>query len=270
MSILIFLIIAYVLVCVLLFFFQRRIVYLNAGFQTSEPIVADWAKQLELEPWHDANGNHLGWKRVGKPGGPAAVQFHGNAGFALHRSDYVNGMDGTGDGWTVYLAEYPGYGCRPGSPCRTTLIDAGCDAVDEVSRLGHSKIFLIGESLGSGVACAVAERRPDTISGLLLVVPFARLKEVAQWHYPIIPVMWLMTEDFDNRKAIQNYSGPLAMVIAGKDEIIPSQQGRDLFSGFKGPKRLWEQEYAYHNSIGLDRHLSWWKEASTFLLTQSR
>ncbi len=254
------LLLCYAGIAAMLWALQRRMIY-----QASEPVPeaaqVDFARDAGLAPWHDEQGQHLGWKTE-RPGAPAMLVFHGNAGVALDRVRIAHGL--AGSGWSVYLMEYPGYGSRPGTPSRRALVAAGSASVDRLAVAGP--VFVLGESIGSGVACAVTAAAPIKVAGLLLVTPFARLSEVAGDKIPWLPVRLLMAgEDYDNRAALAGYLGPVASVIAGRDEVVGAAQGRSLHDAYAGPKRSWEQPNAGHNNLALNPENPFWAEASAFL-----
>ena len=75
-------------------------------------------------------------------------------------------------GFTVLLVDYRGYGGNPGRPSETGLAADGLAAHDWLVDEGypsHRQIY-VGESLGTGVAAALATQRPP--AGLLLRSPF--------------------------------------------------------------------------------------------------
>jgi len=124
-----------------------------------------------------------------------------------------------------------------------------------------------GESIGSGAACYLAGTHPDEIDGVLLIGPFTALPDVAAWHYPFLPVRWLMVDRFDNVVALHNYHGPLAVLLAGADEVVSRELGQRLFDSYHGPKREWVQEGAGHNDIDFHPSAKWWRESTDFLLS---
>ena len=261
----IWLAIGYVGIGAMLWGLQRRLIYLS-GSPVSEEQQMPMAREKSLTPWHDEKGHHLGWRRE-RANAPTMVVFHGNAALAIHRWRLADGL--TQAGWSVALMEYPGYGSRTGSPSRKTLVEAGCDAVDRLA--GAGKVYVLGESIGSGVACAVAAARPAKVAGLLLVTPFAKLSEVGQRRFPIVPVGLLMgAEDYDNRALLKGFAGPAAFVLAGQDEVVGVAQGRGLHQGFAGTKRSWEQPQSGHNNLEVDANLPWWAETTAFLRDQGK
>src|SRR5690349_4017307 len=136
---------------------------------------------------------------VAEPPGAArgtAVVFHGNAGHAGHRSFYAAAL--TRLGLRVILAEYPGYGPRDGTLGEESLVADARQTIALAHRLYGAPLLLIGESLGAGVVAAAGSRERDKTAGLLLITPWDRLEHVAAYHYPWLPVKWLLRDRYDS------------------------------------------------------------------------
>jgi hypothetical protein len=245
---------------------QQMLIY--HPFHDTEPALVGKARRLRCEPWRDASGAVIGWKRAGRasPGANRLVVFHGNTGYALHRTHLIDGFEALGDDWEVYLFEYPGFGARPGKIGERPFIEAGGAALATLAATDARPIFLLGESLGSGLACALAGRHPASVRGLFLLTPFARLTEVGAHHFPWLPVRLLMRDRWDNIAALEAYRGPVAVLIASEDEVVTAAQGRALFESCAGPKRLWIETGASHNTIDFSRGAAWWRGVSAWLL----
>jgi pimeloyl-ACP methyl ester carboxylesterase len=259
----------YVGLVVLLAGCQRRMIYFPA--KSSESVLRDRAAQTGWASWEDPEGHLLGWKDLHAPAPTQPVNrllvFHGNAGFAQHRTYYRDGFGGVGGArWEVFVFEYPGYGARPGSPSEQAFATAGREALEFLWQADKRPVFLLGESLGSGVACRLAGEFPDRVAGLILTTPFTSLADVAARQYPVFPVRLLLRDRYDNVKGLGNYRGPMAVLLAGSDEIIPAEFGRRLFDTYDGPKRLWVQETATHNTLDYNPEMPWWDEVTDFLL----
>lgn len=247
---------------------QRNMIYFPS--QGTEERLLKEADAKGMAAWRNAKQELIGWKaspEEGAQGGNAVVVFHGNAGYALHRDYFVNGFLSLNDPspWTVHIFEYPGYGARPGRPSEDNLKATADKAVKRLFAENHSRIFLVGESLGTGIAAHLASTYPDQIDGLLLITPFTSFVDVGRKHYPIFPVGLLLRERYNNLEALQGYNGPVAFLIAGADEIIPPSLGRRLYESYDGPKRLWVQEGRGHNSLNYHPKASWWGEVIQFL-----
>jgi len=249
-----------VAVLVAAFALQRRLLYFPD--RTSEERALARAERLGLRPWRDAGGALRGW-RARSPAAPRArvLVLHGNAGSALDRTYYVDALAPLG--LDVALLEFPGYGARPGAPSLTTLAGAAIDAVDALEREG-GPVWLVGESLGSGVAARAAALRPKVVRGLVLVTPFAELSAVARHHYPFLPAA-LLRDRFAPALDLAASRAPAVLLVAGRDEVVTAEQGRLLFEAIPGPKRLFEQPNATHNGLDLSPELQFWPDAVLFL-----
>jgi pimeloyl-ACP methyl ester carboxylesterase len=192
--------------------------------------------------------------------------LHGNAGSALGRAYYVAAL--APHGLDVVLLEYPGYGARPGSPSLATLTAAAVEAVDALAAEG-APVWLVGESLGSGVAARAGALRPETVGGLLLVTPFADLAAVARAHYPFVPTA-LLRDRFTPEADLAGFRRPVVVLVAGRDEVVSAEQGRRLHAALPGPKLLLEQPAARHNSLDLAPESPLWREAVAFLASGAR
>lgn len=222
--------------------FQRSLIYYpsHARLESLLPL----ADREDLLAWRDAEQRFIGWRTRTGQGAPVLI-LHGNAGHALHRSDVVARLRDVGVGSPIYILEYPGYGARPGTPTEENLVAAATDAIDLLGR----EVVLLGESLGSGVACQAAWRRPKLVTGLVLVTPYDSLATVARKHYPFIPAGFLLRDRYQSARALQNFHGPLAVIVAEKDTIIPAESARKLFESYHGPKKLWLVPRAEHNEV---------------------
>ena len=98
------------------------------------------------------------------------VIFHGNGGTALDRGFYLKPLMDLG--YRVILAEYPRYGGRPGKVGEKPFV---ADALETV-RLAYEQygepLYILGESLGCGVAAAVAKQSAVPVAGIILITPW--------------------------------------------------------------------------------------------------
>ena len=116
-------------------------------------------------------------------------------------------------------------------------------------------------------ASYLAANYPEQVAGLLLVTPFTSLVDVAAHHYAFLPVRALLSERYDSLEALSHYRGPAAFLLAGSDEVVPTELGQQLYDSYPGPKRLWVAEGAGHNTLPLQVGAPWWSEVSSFLLS---
>jgi len=247
---------------------QRSLIYHPLRVDTAA--CADLADAQGFQAWTNTGGQTIGFRSLPDPGdrrAPLAVLLaHGNAGCALQRAEYAAALRAAAPdrAVSVYLLEYPGYGARPGSPSQQALLAAAEDALNSVP--ADVPVILLGESLGSGVAAATAKAHPDRVAGLLLLTPFDSLASVAQHHYPVLPVRWLLRDRYPSAEWLRSYRGPVAVIVAGRDSIVPARFGRQLHDGYRGSKLLITAEDADHNEVLYLLPESDWAQALTFLL----
>lgn len=250
----------YACLCILMAGCQSKMLYFP--IKKTEPEALADAAASDIDPWRDAKGKLIGWKRTSPRTKGRLLVFHGNAGSAQDRSYYMEAFRGQ---WDVYLLEYPGYGSRHGTPGKKAFITAGCAAVENLLEADKRPIFLLGESIGSGTAAAIAGMMPEDIAGAIMVIPFARLAEVARAKFPWLPVSLLLRDKFDNIAALAAFHGPVAFVIAEEDEVVGAEQGRKLHAAYAGRKKLIILPGATHNNFPTDPSAPWFLEASDFM-----
>lgn len=245
---------------------QRRLIYFPSVGSESELLRS--AGGAGLAAWRNGSGSIIGWEAASTaPAGPDAdsfLVFHGNAGCALDRHYLSVALGGQNRG-RVLLFEYPGYGARPGKPSEKAFAAAAVEALAQLRKESRGRIFLVGESIGSGVACRMAGDHPDLVAGVLLVTPFTSLTDVACHHYPLLPVRLLLRDRYDNVKALRAWRGPLAVLLAGRDEVVTTELGRRLYDSYAGPKQLWVQKERGHNDLDYSPFLPVWTELTGFL-----
>lgn len=225
------------------------------------------APQHNVQPWRDARGVLIGWKRANSKARNRMLILHGNGGHALSRTYFMDGLGLLGDKneWDFYALEYPGYGWRSGSSNETEIVNAANDALEELLKEDSRPLFITGESLGTGVACLLAGKHPKQIRGLFLATPYTSTVDVAVGRFPIFPTRLVMQDKYEAAAALKEYSGPVAVLLAGEDYIVPTRFGQKLFDDYRGPKKLWVQQNAGHNSLDYNPKAAWWKEVSDFL-----
>lgn len=223
---------------------QRGLLY----FPTHDP-PADTALALGVAPWR-IDGEYTGYARVVP--NPRRIWFytHGNGGQAWQRAWALHCFDSHD---SVYILEYPGYGDRPGSPSRKTLDAAALKAWRWLRQTyGDDKLIVLGESLGSGVACSLATV-PEPPRHIVLVVPFDTLVSVAQEKFFFLPVRLLLRDKWDNIAALAHYQGKVDIFGAKYDRVIPVHHARNLAAHVPGAVyREFAGDHNWSNGYGVD------------------
>ncbi|HKI70368.1 MAG TPA: alpha/beta hydrolase [Verrucomicrobiae bacterium] len=258
-KVLLTLIIIYVLFALLVMFYQRKLIYFPTKLAPAD--AERIAAQNGFVPWQNAAGGTIGWKMQAKTSSAGTVLIvHGNAGFAADR-DYLARPIHDAALVDVFVLEYPGYGARSGSPSEQSFLAAADEAFNLLTN--KSRIYVVSESLGAGVAAYLAKTHGDQVSGLLLFMPYNRLVSVAQAQMPVLPVHLLLWDRFDPEDWLKNYHGPVQIVLAERDEVIPTRFGRRLYESYDGPKVLQIIPGARHNEVA-EQSTEWWKGVFSF------
>jgi hypothetical protein len=189
------------------------------------------------------------WYAAGRHSAPTLLWSHGNAGNIDSRREVFLALVQRGLGVLAY--DYRGYGRSAGSPREAGVyLDAAAAFDSEVARGQDPRaIVCFGESLGGAVSIELALRRP--CGAVVVVSTFTRLADVARWHYG--PLGALAGNKFDSLARVRDLSAPILIAHGDQDEIVPFQQGQQLFEAVPGPKRFYRIAGAHHNgAMGAD------------------
>jgi len=228
------------------YLFIRQDHYVFMPLSRSPVELMERAKRAGFEPWARPDGSFLGWKSIEGNEDNVLLVFGGQGDTSLHCTGLRNYCQMTPENWKIYLLEYPGYGMREGTPSEESLTAAGVEALDQLSKPGR-KIWLLGVSLGSGVACAAVHGRSQATAGLLLLTPYDSLIQVAASYFPWFPVAPLFRAKFNSVKNLRDYPGPVAFFICAKDTSVPAVRGQTLYDSYPGIKKLWIEPGADHD-----------------------
>lgn len=237
--------IGYVLVCLGMMLGQRKLIYHPHVYTVAQ--TDQLAREAHMERWFDARGNYLGMKRLcPRPAHAQALLTYGNASHATGNPGYFDDLQLLGD-FDLYILNYPGYEDRPGEPTEAAIFRAADEAISALST--NQPLYLVGQSLGTGVACYLAGAHPDRVKGIVLQAPFNRLAAPAAYQYPWLPVRWILWDQFASDEHLTHYHGPVGIMVGTADHVVPALFGQALYDGYAGPKRLWVFPGADHNDV---------------------
>jgi fermentation-respiration switch protein FrsA (DUF1100 family) len=213
-----------------------RVAPAEAGLPQAEEVVLDTRDGEKVIVWHAAP----------REGRPVILYFQGNGAGLRHRAHMFAKMVAEGAG--VVALSYRGYGGSTGSPTEDGLIDDARAAYDfAVARYPAERIVLWGESLGSGVAVALAAEK--AVARVALQAPFSSAADVGAAHYPYLPVRWLMKDQFRSDERIARVTAPVLIVHGERDGVVPIRFGERLHELVKSPKQFVRLAGADHNDL---------------------
>src|SRR6185312_367071 len=183
----------YLILCVGCAALQRRMIYFPPHVSSTE--VEQYAASQNLTRWTGPTGEPIGWKRMSptQPSQGQVVITHGNACCAFECGHYADSIQQAAP-LDVYIVEYPGYENRPGKPTEHTLYSASNEALELLPT--NRPTYVVGESLGTGVATYLAGKHPNEIAGVVLLGAYNSLVSVALAHMVILPVTLLLVDRF--------------------------------------------------------------------------
>jgi fermentation-respiration switch protein FrsA (DUF1100 family) len=238
--------IGYVGGLVALFFAQRSFVFPipqtvrttpeAAGFPEAEEHILTTADGESVIIWHVA----------AKPGHAVVIYFPGNGDFLAGRVSRFRAM--TADGTGLVVLSYRGYAGSSGQPSeRGLLLDAAAAYAFTAARYSADRIVAWGFSLGSGVAVALAAEQP--VGKLILEAPYTSIVDVAASLYPIVPVRWLMQDQFHSDRRIARVTAPLLIMHGARDPVIPISMGERLLALAHEPKQFMRFPEGGHDNL---------------------
>jgi hypothetical protein len=196
-----------------------------AGFAAAEEVVLDTAGGEKVIVWHvPPRGDR-----------PVILYFHGNGGSLRYRVDRFRAL--TADGTGLVALSYRGYGGSTGRPTEAGLIaDAAAVYAFAAARYPPQRLVLWGESLGSGVAVALAA--DHAVGRIVLEAPFTSAADVGAMAYWFLPVRLLMKDQFRSDQRIGAVRVPLLILHGERDRVVPFALGQRLYALANEPKRF--------------------------------
>jgi uncharacterized protein len=132
---------------------------------------------------------------------------------------------------------YRGYAGSSGQPSEQGLLrDAAAAYAFAAARYDANRIVVWGFSLGTGVAVALAAEQP--VGKLILEAPYTSTADVAARLLRVVPVRWLMRDQFHSDERIARVTVPLLIMHGETDPAISIDFGERLFALAHEPKQF--------------------------------
>jgi len=225
---------AYIALTAVVYVAQRSLMYFPdtahvlpaaAGLPEAEEVPLTAGDGVRIAAWHVP-------PRDGKP---VILYFHGNGGALRFRVTRFRRL--IADGIGLVALEYRGYGGSGGNPSEQGLIaDAQAAYHFAAGHYPPQQLVLWGESLGSGVAIALAADRP--VGRVILEAPFTSAVALGARHYWYLPVRLLMKDQFRSDLRIGKVKAPLMIMHGVNDRVVPYAMGEQLFELANKPKHF--------------------------------
>ena len=225
-------ILIYLSILVLLFIFQRNLMYLPEENNYSGDKIKVDIEKVNINT--SDNLDLLGWfhkKDLKKF--KTILYFHGNAAKLENRIHKLNHFEDMEVNFLIIA--WRGFSGNKGKPSEKGLYIDGNSATKWLKNLGLNEedIILYGESLGTGIATEIAQN--SNFAGLILETPFTSMVDAAKNVYPYIPVGLLLKDRYENYKKIKNINIPILVMHGEADQIVPFRMGKKIYDIAKQP-----------------------------------
>ncbi|MHC4757945.1 MAG: alpha/beta hydrolase [Planctomycetota bacterium] len=257
--------IAYLVLCLIVFFMQSRFVYFPT--QRIEYTPEDIKIDFEDITFESNDGLKLnGWYIPAHSAEFTILFCHGNGGNISHRLDSISLFNRLG--LSCFIFDYRGYGISEGKPSEEgTYLDAlaAYNWLCNQKELKPENIIIFGRSLGASVASHLAiEKR---CKSLILESAFTSVAEIGSSLYPYMPIRLLARYKYSTIDYVKTFDGLVMVIHSRDDEIIPFEFGVKLYEASKKPKKFIEISGTHNEGFitSGDVYVNAWKEWITFL-----
>ncbi len=226
-------IIAYLLVMIFIYFYQRNLLYHPSenNYQNDEAqfnyeeVNIKVENEIRLKSW-------LIKKDFNKF--KTLLIFHGNAGDLSNRIYKLNELNKLDI--NILLISWRGFSGNKGSPSERNLYKDAEASIKWLNKknVKNNQIILYGESLGTGVAVEMAKK--NHFNSIILESPFTSIENSAKIYYPYLPVKFLLKDRYDSISKIKMINSPILIMHGEKDDVIPFSMGKKLFEKANHPK----------------------------------
>lgn len=233
---------------------QRALQYDGQGPMTS---LAD-ANLPDAEDIAVPSGDGVvhGWYQAPQAGKPLIVYYKGNSGsFTEEHERFAQFVT---DGYGFVAFDYRGFPASPGSITQEGILEDATTMFDWAAEKGFP-LVIWGRSLGSGPSTYVASIRDA--QALLLETPFLSAVTVAAERYPMLPVYWVMQDQFPVNEWIVDVAEPVLVAHGTGDATIDVSNGERVHALAPNKDELWIEPGADHSDLW-ERGI--WNHAKSF------
>jgi fermentation-respiration switch protein FrsA (DUF1100 family) len=218
-SILVWILALYFVFGVLVFIFQRNLIYhpdqsrprpIDYGLPDVQSVQVGTEDDFKLHAW---------WHPPRSDTSPVIAYFPGNAGHIGHRAEKIRPFLERGFG--VLLVGYRYNAQSGGAPREEGFYRDGRAVLKFLKHrdIPLDRIVLYGESLGTAVAIDLAASNKPAC--LLLEAPFSSMAALAQHHYWYLPAKWLLLDRFNSAIRLPSVKAPTLIIHGKQDQIVP-------------------------------------------------
>lgn len=238
----------YLLILVLMFFFQNKLLFMPTAELIQTPESAGLTAEDVWIETEDGITIH-GWYFPNDSAELVVILSHGNAGNISNRLVIAETLINSDA--SVLMYDYRGYGQSEGQPSEEGLYKDIDAVVNHLKRdYGYSEwdMVMYGRSLGGAVAAYAASKYD--IRGLVLDSAFLNLREMVRDVYPFVPSA-LTRYSFPTDEFLKQIDPGLPIVImhSPNDGIVRFENGQKLYELINDPKMFVELSGGHNDNF---------------------
>jgi fermentation-respiration switch protein FrsA (DUF1100 family) len=240
----------YLLLALMLYLFQGRMVFLsNLPDRALGASPSDIGLDYEDVSLTTSDNERLhGWYIPAADARGVLLFFHGNAGNISHRLDSIKifhelGLD-------VLIIDYRGYGQSTGKTTEQgTYLDAQAawDYLTNSRRVPAGRIIVFGRSLGGAIGAWLGAQH--TPAAVIIESSFSSGVDMARRIYPFLPVRLITRLQYPVVDYAAQLDCPVLVVHSRHDEIIPFTMGQAIYAAVKQKKKFLELRGDHNNGF---------------------
>lgn len=209
--------------------------------------------KIENVEFKSANCKLLhGWFLQAPASKSVVLISHGNGGNLTNRMPLMAMF--LKHGISVFIYDYQGYGRSIGAPSIQNMrsdSEAALNWLLSNKHYNEQDIVLFGESLGTGIACQLSEKRH--VAGIILQSPYTSLRDLAK-----LKLFWLRfypnalfsnQDQLSNSDVLSKPHAPVLLVHGERDKVIPITCSEQLSALALPRTSLTRLPTAGHNDI---------------------
>jgi fermentation-respiration switch protein FrsA (DUF1100 family) len=240
----------YLLLALMIYLFQDRMVFLsNLPGRALEASPGDIGLNYQDVSLTTSDDERLhGWYVPATNPRGVLLFFHGNAGNISHRLDSIkifHELD-----LDTLIIDYRGYGQSTGKASeKGTYLDAQAawDYLVNSRGIPADRIIIFGRSLGGAIGAWLGVQ--NTPAAVIIESSFSSGVDIARRLYPFLPVHLLTRLQYP----VADYAGqlncPVLVVHSRHDEIIPFSMGQAIYAAVKQEKKFLELRGDHNNGF---------------------
>lgn len=245
LGILAFFLIAYVLLCIGVYFYQEKIIFYPEKLPENYKFSFDGS--FEEITIRTKDEKHLS-SVLFKTQNPKGVIFylHGNGGSIRGWGEVAQLYSSMN--YDTFVLDYRGYGKSEDKIKNKDQLSSDIETAYQelLKRYPENKVIILGYSVGTGLAAKLASAHHAKL--LILQAPYYSMKDEMNQKFSFLP-KFLLKYNFETNEYLKTVPSPVVIFHGDKDEVIHYNASLKLKNHFKKGDRLIVLKGQTHNGI---------------------